>query len=240
MIYKFKKIISHSWFSTRKCKLRYTILPTLFYCFFPLLCVHLLLICKFLSCSITVHTLLITMPTTTLSHGTYHKVHSVRCLHIKRICPKTYTIYWFICRFTVRNLLIGIVVKNGIVLIDYTNLCRERGKSAIQSTVTAARSRLRPVLMTTITTVLGMIPMAVSHGEGSAMWRPLGIAVIGGLSISTILTLILVPVLYCVFQGVEIKKTRRKLRRQMELAAYWAENKKNMIRDKNAKISYKK
>ncbi len=137
-------------------------------------------------------------------------------------------------------MLIGIVVKNGIVLIDYTNLCRERGKSAIQSTVTAARSRLRPVLMTTITTILGMIPMAVSHGEGSAMWRPLGIAVIGGLSISTILTLILVPVLYCVFQGVEIKKTRRKLRRQMELAAYWAENKKNMIRDKNAKISYKK
>ena len=132
-------------------------------------------------------------------------------------------------------MLIGIVVKNGIVLIDYTNLCRERGMSAIYATVTAARSRLRPVLMTTLTTILGMIPMAVSTGEGSAMWRPLGIAVIGGLTVSTILTLLLVPVLYCAFQGVEIKNSRRKHRRRLELARYWAENKNSMIHDKTAK-----
>lgn len=132
-------------------------------------------------------------------------------------------------------MLIGIVVKNGIVLIDYTGLCRERGLSAITSTVKAARSRLRPVLMTTLTTILGMIPMALSQGQGAAMWRPLGISVIGGLTISTILTLVLVPVLYCVSQGIGIKKARRKHRKQLELAAFWAENKDSFIHDKNAK-----
>ncbi|MBQ8442733.1 MAG: efflux RND transporter permease subunit, partial [Bacteroides sp.] len=96
-------------------------------------------------------------------------------------------------------MLIGIVVKNGIVLIDYTMLCRERGMSALHSAVVAGRSRLRPVLMTTATTILGMVPMAISQGEGSEMWRPLGVSVIGGLTVSTILTLILVPVLYCAF-----------------------------------------
>jgi len=133
-------------------------------------------------------------------------------------------------------MLIGIVVKNGIVLIDYTKLCRERGMSAITATVTAARSRLRPVLMTTLTTILGMIPMALSQGQGSAMWRPLGISVIGGLTISTILTLILVPTLYCISQGVGVKKARRKHRKQLELAKFWAENKDQFIHDKTAKI----
>ena len=137
-------------------------------------------------------------------------------------------------------MLIGIVVKNGIVLIDYTNLCRERGMSAIYATTKAARSRLRPVLMTTLTTILGMIPMAVSQGEGAAMWRPLGVSVIGGLTVSTILTLVLVPVLYCAFQGAEIKSNRRKHRRKLELAAYWAENKDNIIRDKAAKVKLNK
>jgi len=133
-------------------------------------------------------------------------------------------------------MLIGIVVKNGIVLIDYTKLCRERGMSAITATVTAARSRLRPVLMTTLTTILGMIPMALSQGQGSAMWRPLGISVIGGLTISTILTLILVPTLYCISQGVGVKKARRKHRKQLELAKFWAENKDQFIHDKTARI----
>lgn len=132
-------------------------------------------------------------------------------------------------------MLIGIVVKNGIVLIDYTGLCRERGMSAITATVTAARSRLRPVLMTTLTTILGMIPMALSHGQGSALWRPLGISVIGGLTVSTLLTLILVPTLYCMFQSTGIKKARRKHRKQLELAAFWAQNKDQFIHDKTAK-----
>lgn len=77
-------------------------------------------------------------------------------------------------------MLIGIVVKNGIVLIDYTQLMRERGMGLIRSAVVAGRSRLRPVLMTTLTTILGMVPMAIGGGVGSEMWRPLGIAVIGG------------------------------------------------------------
>ncbi len=133
-------------------------------------------------------------------------------------------------------MLIGIVVKNGIVLIDFTRLCRERGQSIIQSTVTAARSRLRPVLMTTLTTILGMVPMAISQGEGAAMWKPLGIAVIGGLSLSTILTLVIVPVLFCVTQGIGVKRQRRKHRRQMKIAAYWAENRESYIYDKTANV----
>ena len=86
-------------------------------------------------------------------------------------------------------MLIGIVVKNGIVLIDYITLCRERGLAVLNSVVTAGKSRLRPVLMTTATTVLGMIPMAIGGGQGSEMWSPMAIAVIGGLTISTVLTI---------------------------------------------------
>ena len=133
-------------------------------------------------------------------------------------------------------MLSGIVVKNGIVLIDYTILCRERGMSAILATTTAARSRLRPVLMTTLTTILGMIPMALSHGQGAAMWRPLGVSVIGGLTISTVLTLLLVPVLFCAFEGVSIRRGRKAHRKQLELAAYWNENKAEFLHDKTARI----
>ena len=79
--------------------------------------------------------------------------------------------------------MIGIVVKNGIVLIDYITLCRERGLAVLNSVVTAGKSRLRPVLMTTATTVLGMIPMAIGGGQGSEMWSPMAIAVIGILPI---------------------------------------------------------
>lgn len=113
-------------------------------------------------------------------------------------------------------MLIGIVVKNGIVLIDYTILCRERGQSVLNAVVTAGKSRLRPVLMTTLTTVLGMIPMAVGSGQGSEMWSPMAIAVIGGLTVSTLLTLIYVPTMYCIFGGVGIKRQRRNMRRQLE------------------------
>lgn len=122
-------------------------------------------------------------------------------------------------------MLIGIVVKNGIVLIDYTQLLRERGIGLVNSAVMAARSRLRPILMTTLTTILGMVPMAVSHGVGAEMWRPLGIAVIGGLTVSTILTLIYVPSMFCIFGGVGIERQRRILKEQRELDAYWKEHK---------------
>lgn len=121
-------------------------------------------------------------------------------------------------------MLLGIVVKNGIVLIDYTQLLRERGLSLVQSAVLAARSRLRPILMTTLTTILGMVPMAVSQGVGAEMWRPLGISVIGGLTISTVLTLIYVPSMFCIFGAVGIKRQRKNLREKRELDAYWKEN----------------
>ena len=110
-------------------------------------------------------------------------------------------------------MLIGIVVKNGIVLIDYITLNRERGMSIRTSVVDGGRSRLRPIIMTALTTILGMVPMAVSQGEGAEMWRPMGIAVIGGLTFSTLLTLLFVPTLYCIFAYNGVKRERKKLRK---------------------------
>lgn len=112
-------------------------------------------------------------------------------------------------------MLIGIVVKNGIVLIDYIILNRERGMSIRRAVIDAGRSRLRPVVMTTLTTILGMVPMAVGSGQGSEMWRPMGVAVIGGLTFSTILTLLFVPVLYCVFAGKGVKNKRKSIRKKL-------------------------
>ena len=111
-------------------------------------------------------------------------------------------------------MLIGIVVKNGIVLIDYITLNRERGMSIRSAVVLGGKSRLRPVVMTSLTTILGMVPMAVGSGQGAEMWRPLGIAVIGGLTFSTLLTLLFVPALYCIFAYVGVKRTRKSLRKQ--------------------------
>ena len=111
-------------------------------------------------------------------------------------------------------ILIGIVVKNGIVLIDYLILLRERGMGILDAAVAAARSRLRPILMTTLTTVLGMIPMAIGTGEGSEMWRSLGITVAWGLSVSTVVTLVLIPTIYCVFATRQEKHKQKKLAKQ--------------------------
>lgn len=129
-------------------------------------------------------------------------------------------------------MLIGIVVKNGIVLIDYILLCRERGMGIIRAVTVAGRSRLRPVLMTTLTTILGMVPMAVGQGVGAEMWRPLGVAVIGGLTVSTVLTLVLVPVVYCVFASGGIARGRRKLRKARALADYYQAHKDKMTFEK--------
>jgi HAE1 family hydrophobic/amphiphilic exporter-1 len=114
-------------------------------------------------------------------------------------------------------MLLGIVVKNGIVLIDYMILCRERGMGIIGAAVTAGKSRLRPVLMTTMTTVLGMIPMAVGTGEGAEMWRPMGMTVAWGLAVSTVITLIIVPVVYSVFAANGVKRKRRKHAKLIQL-----------------------
>lgn len=96
-------------------------------------------------------------------------------------------------------MLIGIVVKNAIVLVDFINLMRERGHELYDAVTISGRSRLRPVIMTSATTILGMLPLAMSKGAGAELWSPMGIAVIGGLVFSTIVTLVLVPVVYTIF-----------------------------------------
>lgn len=108
-------------------------------------------------------------------------------------------------------ILLGIVVKNGIVLIDYTIILRERGMGVVEASVEAARSRLRPILMTTLTTVLGMVPMAVGTGEGAEMWQSLGITVCWGLTISTLITLVLIPTAYCAFSTKIDRRKQKKL-----------------------------
>ena len=110
-------------------------------------------------------------------------------------------------------ILMGVVVKNGIVLIDYTILMQERGKSVAEASVIAAKSRLRPILMTTLTTVLGMIPMALGRGEGSEMWRSLGVVVAWGLSVSTLVTLVIIPTVYASLSSWQERRRARKLAR---------------------------
>ena len=97
--------------------------------------------------------------------------------------------------------------------------------AVINSVVTSGRSRLRPVVMTTATTILGMIPMAIGGGQGSEMWSPMAITVIGGLAVSTVLTLILIPTLYCMFAGIGIKMQRKSMRKKRELQRYFDEQK---------------
>ena len=110
-------------------------------------------------------------------------------------------------------MLVGIVVKNGIVMVDYINLNRERGMGIIRAVVTGGKSRLRPVLMTSLTAILGMLPLAISHGQGSEMWKPMAVTVIGGLSVSTILTLVVVPTMYTLFAASGVKRQHKKLKR---------------------------
>ena len=110
-------------------------------------------------------------------------------------------------------MLVGIVVKNGIVLVDYTNILRARGLGVTDAVRQAGRHRLRPVLMTALTTMLGMVPLAMSRGEGAEMWNALATAVIGGLAVSTVITLIFVPTLYAVFEeGRERRLARKRAR----------------------------
>jgi multidrug efflux pump subunit AcrB len=98
-------------------------------------------------------------------------------------------------------MMAGIVVSNGILLVDYTNRLRGRGMELEEAVVRGGRTRLRPILMTTLCTILGLIPMAIGLGEGSESNAPMAIAVIGGLSISTLLTLVFIPTLYTIFEG---------------------------------------
>ena len=96
-------------------------------------------------------------------------------------------------------MLVGIVVNNGIVMVDAANQNREHGMSKERAIISAARTRMRPVLMTALTTILSMVPLALKIGEGSETWAGMGTAVIGGLSVATLLTLFFVPVMYTFF-----------------------------------------
>ncbi|WP_099291225.1 MULTISPECIES: efflux RND transporter permease subunit [unclassified Butyricimonas] len=113
-------------------------------------------------------------------------------------------------------MLVGIVTKNGIVLIDFINLMRERGIRLYDAIAQACRSRLRPVLMTSLTTILGMVPMALSVGEGSETWRPMGVAVIGGMVFSTIITMIIVPAVYAAMDKSGSRDKQKNLRKQFK------------------------
>lgn len=122
-------------------------------------------------------------------------------------------------------MLVGIVVNNGIVLVDYTNMLRKRNYPLHDAVMEAGRSRLRPVLMTSLTTILGMLPMAVSNGMGREMYAPLGITIIGGLLVSTLVTLLLVPAMYTSLYHRTLAKDRTtaRLKKQRQ-----AENKKSL------------
>jgi HAE1 family hydrophobic/amphiphilic exporter-1 len=122
-------------------------------------------------------------------------------------------------------MLVGIVVNNGIVLVDYTNMLRQRNYPLRDAVMEAGRSRLRPVLMTSLTTILGMLPMAVSNGMGREMYAPLGITIIGGLLVSTLVTLLLVPAMYTSLYHRTLAKDRTtaRLKKQRQ-----AENKKSL------------
>ncbi len=111
-------------------------------------------------------------------------------------------------------LLVGIVVKNGIVLVDYINLMRDRGYELYEAIAMSGKSRLRPVLMTAMTTILGMLPLAMSTGEGAEIWKPMGITVIGGLIVSTLVTMVIVPIMYGVLAGKAERKKKDNVRKQ--------------------------
>lgn len=112
-------------------------------------------------------------------------------------------------------MLAGIVVNNGIILVDYTNLLRKRGYDLRNAVVLAGRTRLRPILMTMLTTVLGLIPMSFAFGSGSEMRTPMARTVIGGLLVSTLFTLVLIPVLYTIFETRRIKRREKRKKRAM-------------------------
>jgi multidrug efflux pump subunit AcrB len=97
-------------------------------------------------------------------------------------------------------MMVGIVVSNGVLLVDFARVLRERGRPLLEATIEAGKTRLRPILMTTIATIVGLIPMALGIGEGSETNLPLARAVIGGLAVSTVFTLFLIPALYTLLE----------------------------------------
>lgn len=107
-------------------------------------------------------------------------------------------------------MLAGIVVNNSIVLVDYINQLRQRGMERQDAILEAGPTRLRPILMTTLTTILGLVPLALGIGEGAEMQTPMAVVVIGGLITSTVLTLVIIPVIYTLFDDISIRWNRKK------------------------------
>ena len=130
-------------------------------------------------------------------------------------------------------MLAGIVVNNAIVLIDFINITRERGVERAEAVIESCRTRLRPILMTTLTTVFGMLPLALGIGEGSEIYRGMAVTVMFGLSFSTLLTLVVIPILYTLVEDMNnkvlnfIKKLFSPLRAKMEEKAQKYEEKRN-------------
>jgi multidrug efflux pump subunit AcrB len=114
-------------------------------------------------------------------------------------------------------LLIGLVSKNSILLVEYINQLKERGMTALEAAQEAGRIRLRPILMTSVATVMGALPIALGLGAGSLSRRPLGYAIVGGLVFSTLLTLYVVPTVYLIFDGLVERSQRRSAARQPAL-----------------------
>ena len=121
--------------------------------------------------------------------------------------------YLNVMSFLALVMLMGIVVNNAIVLVSYIIILRARGHSMVEAITTAGKDRLRPVLSTTVTTLAGLLPLALSRGEGSETWQPLGITMIGGLTVSTLITMLFVPTLYAVFE-THLKKRDEKRKRK--------------------------
>jgi len=110
-------------------------------------------------------------------------------------------------------ILAGIVVNNSIVLIDYVEQLRTRGLEMFEAVRVAAKRRMRPILMTALTTILAMVPLAMEWGTGAEMWAPMARSVIGGLIMATLLTLIIIPVVYTIFGDLRLRSARKRLDR---------------------------
>jgi len=114
-------------------------------------------------------------------------------------------------------LLVGIVVNNGIVLVDYVNQLREKqGYDLWTAILVGGKRRMRPILMTALTTIFSMIPLALKLGSGAEMWVPMARAVIGGLTLATVLTLILIPIIYLFFEQIALKRAIKKHKCEMK------------------------
>jgi multidrug efflux pump len=115
-------------------------------------------------------------------------------------------------------LLIGLVTKNSILLVEYMNQLKERGLGTLEAVQEAGRIRFRPILMTSVATVMGALPIALGLGAGSLSRRPLGYAIVGGLIFSTLLTLYVVPAVYVIFDGLLTRRRARATESRRALA----------------------